>query len=85
MNLIPGDQLSAELQQSIKRRYLYRVTLENWYGKARNYFGATIEPIPDAQWLKEHAFYVTNAGQLSRRHNHCEPVCLAQDYYEKNK
>lgn len=35
--------------------------------------------VTDQEWLREHAFYVTAAGGLSARHNHCEPAFLADD------
>lgn len=38
-----------------------------------------VAPISDAQWLAEHAFYVTNAGSLSRKHSHCEPYYMAEE------
>jgi len=31
----------------------------------------------DDEWLREHAFHVTKAGRLDRRHDHCVPSYLA--------
>jgi len=35
--------------------------------------------VTDAQWLRDHAFYITAKGTLSARHKHCEPAFLAND------
>lgn len=35
--------------------------------------------VSDEQWLRDHAFYVTRLGALSRRHRHCEPGWMAEE------
>lgn len=36
----------------------------------------------DAEWLRNHAFYVRRDGKLSRAHKHCVPAFMAE-YGEK--
>lgn len=76
MKLIKGKNLNDEQKQQVLRMYVHRLTVENNY-PAINPCGARVKPITDKQWLKEHAFYVCNNGDLSQKHNHCEPAFLA--------
>lgn len=81
--LVKGNELPREIQEQVKRAYIYRWTIDN---KRRKDAWAGIQGQPtiplqtDAEWLAEHAFYVTDSGQrLSKRHTHCEPHYVA-DY-----
>lgn len=76
MKLTKGNKLPSELQEQIKRNYIYRLTIENGYPE-KNPCNAKVPAIGDEQWLAEHAFYVTNNGALSKKHTHCEPHYLA--------
>jgi len=79
MKLVLGTHLTPAQQAEVKRAYIYRWTIEN-SNRERAYRGLnppTLPPTTDEQWLADHAFYVTNTGQLSRRHNHCEPAFMA--------
>jgi hypothetical protein len=33
--------------------------------------------VSDNDWLGQHAFYVTEDGDLSKRHRHCEPTAFS--------
>lgn len=35
--------------------------------------------IPDDEWLRAHAFYVTRIGRLDLRYRHCEPDYFAEE------
>jgi hypothetical protein len=80
--VIRGDKLPYRLQQQVLARFVYRWTTGNsqresaWRGISGK---PTIPLISDAQWLKEHAFHVTKAGQLDARHAHAEPHYMADD------
>ncbi len=75
MKLITGDKLNAYTRAEVLRAYTYRLTIENGY-PARNPCGATVPPISDAQWLAEHAFWVTNSGRLALNRTHAEPAYI---------
>lgn len=74
MALIRGDKLSPSLRNAVLRAYVHRNTHEHPFPLS----GGT--PVSDAEWLTAHAFYVTKAGTLDSRCNHCEPACLADDF-----
>ena len=38
----------------------------------------TVPLVSDAEWLRQHAFYVTANGDLSQRHRHCEPALMVE-------
>jgi hypothetical protein len=65
VKLIKGDKLPRAVKEEVLRSYVYRHL-------------DTTCPTDDV-WLAKHAFYVTNAGELSRAHHRCEPACLAED------
>ena len=77
MRLITGDKLSESTKQEVLNAYVYRWTIENKNRARRTGAPADHCFITDEQWLKEHAFYITNAGHRSRRHNHCESHYMA--------
>lgn len=78
MRLVKGNELLPSTQRAVLSSFTYRLTVENGYPK-RNPCGARVPAISDAQWLKEHAFYVTKDGRLSRAHRHCEPHYMAEE------
>jgi len=86
--LVKGTELSETLKQEVLNSYIYRWTKEN-EGKARQAMGINspkIPPISDAEWLEQHAFYVTNDGsRLDARRRHCEPAYLAEEKIDKKK
>lgn len=82
MKLITGDKLPENLKREVLRTFTYRLTTENGYPQD-NPCGAKVAPISDEQWLAEHAFYVTNAGSLSRKHSHCEPYYMAEENHHE--
>ncbi len=77
--LIRGDKLSAKVRQHVLAAFIYRWTVENpnrefvWRKLAK----PTMPLISDEQWLREHAFHVTKAGQLDDRVHHAEPAYMA--------
>jgi hypothetical protein len=76
MKLITGDKLPQAARAEVLRAFIYRPTTENGYPK-RNPRGARVAAVTDAEWLKTHAFYVTNAGKLAKNRNHAVPARLA--------
>ena len=73
MNLVNGSKLSLNARREALLRFAHRLTTENGYPQ-RNPCGARVPAISDAQWLKEHDFYVKKDGSLSLSFNHCEPA-----------
>jgi hypothetical protein len=49
---------------------------ESQRGQVKRWF-----PQANDQWIKEHAFYITRKGDLSARHNYCEPAYMADETY----
>lgn len=76
MKLTKGTQLNEATKREVLRSFVYRLTTENGY-PGRNPCGARVPAISDAQWLSEHAFYVTKSGALARNRHHAEPHYLA--------
>lgn len=78
--LIKGENLTARQIQEVKSAFGYRWTIENmprakqWHGE----HAPTIEPTSDAQWIKEHAFYIRKDGKLASTPRHCEPAFMAE-------
>jgi len=62
--------------------YTYRWTSDN-SARERTWRGIegkpTIPLISDAQWLREHAFYVTDRGTLDKRKKSAEPAYMIED------
>jgi hypothetical protein len=83
--LVRGDRLPFHLQQEVLRAYVHRWTFENEHRIAhqREALRARgVEPVPlvsDAEWLTQHAFWVTKAGKLDARRKHAEPGSLARE------
>ena len=80
--LVRGDRLPSNLRREVLASYIYRWTSDNtsrdraWRGIK----GApTIPLVSDDQWLREHAFYVTDRGTLDKRKKHAEPVYMVDD------
>jgi hypothetical protein len=79
--LVRGDQLPSDLRREILARYLYRWTSDNQERERawRGIKGApTIPLVSDAQWLREHAFYVTDRGTLDKRKKGAEPAYMME-------
>lgn len=64
MQLISGSKLSDAQRREVLAVYVHR------------HLDTTSKS--DAEWIAKHAFYITKAGRLSRKHNHCEPAFLAE-------
>ena len=64
MKLIRGNRLTEGNKKEVLAAYVHRHLDPR--GKT------------DAEFLGEHAFYITKGGRLSRAHKHCEPACLAE-------
>lgn len=62
--LVTGDRLSDATRADVLRRYVHR-RMDTTYKT-------------DAEWLAAHAFYVTRAGNLDFRYQHCEPRFMAE-------
>lgn len=75
--LVKGENLTADQIKQVKATFVYRLTVENGYPQ-RNPCKASVPAIRDAQWLREHAFYINRDGKLASKPRHCEPVCLAE-------
>lgn len=75
--LVIGTNLKQSTKRAVLRAFIYRPTIENHY-PSRNPCNATIPPVTDAEWLAQHAFYVTKNGDLAGRPNYCEPAFMAQ-------
>lgn len=74
-----GENLTPEQIKQVKSAYGYRWTIQN-ENRARMWIGnsvPTMSLIEDEQWIKEHAFYFRKDGKLSKNHNHCVPVWMA--------
>lgn len=70
MTLVRGDRLSFELRAQILASYVHR----KMDTTCKN----------DDEWLRKHAFYVTDKGELSRKHKHAEPAYLLDFPRERN-
>ena len=78
MKLIKGPDLSPSARRDVLAAFVYRQTTENGY-PARNPCNARVPAITDAQWLAEHAFYVTATGRLACRPRYCEAAHMAEE------
>jgi len=82
MKLIKGEQLTPRQKSIVLSAFGYRWTIEN-YQRAMTWFGLhgkpTVAPIPDEQWLAEHAFQFVNDGSRLGTRKHCEPSYLAEE------
>jgi len=79
--LVRGDQLPSNLRREVLSAYVHRWTSDNPQRSSawRGIQGApTIPLVSDAQWLREHAFYVTDRGTLDKRKKHAEPAYLIE-------
>ncbi len=76
--LITGDKLTSDNRRAVLASYVWRWTHENLatataaYSKLKG-GPPTMQPVSDAQWLREHAFYVNKDGSLNRRRRYAEP------------
>ena len=80
--LIRGDKLTDRLKKEVLGAYIYRWTSDN---KRRVSIWATIKAgaptiplVTDAEWLADHAFHVTAAGNLDGRRRHAEPAWMIE-------
>ena len=80
--LVRGDQLPSNLRREVLSSYVYRWTSDNpqreraWTGIK----GAPTMPlVSDEQWLRDHAFYVTDRGTLDKKRKHAHPAYLIED------
>ena len=75
--LIKGKDLTSRQAEMVKSAYVHRLTHENNY-PAHNPCNATVKPITDEQWIKDHAFhFIKDGSRLMANRNHCEPVYMA--------
>ena len=72
MKLIKGSDLPEKLQEEVKKKFIYRLTVENGY-PTKNPCKARVEPITDKEWLEKYAFWITKNEELSLKHKYCEP------------
>ncbi len=82
MPLVNGSKLTDTTKRLVLDAYGYRWTVEN-KTRARQWLRGqvpTIPPVPDSEWLANHAFYVKQNGELDGRYGHCEPACMADDW-----
>jgi len=80
--LVRGDQLPSSLRRQVLARYVHRWTRDNPQREHayRGHEGKpTIPLVSDEQWLREHAFYVTDRGTLDARRKHAEPAYMIED------
>lgn len=79
--LIKGENLTPEQKKQVLSAFVYRWTVENMNRAKiayKNLSSPSIEPIPDSQWLAEHAFYFRKDGRLANSPRHCVPVYMAE-------
>jgi len=74
MKQVFGNKLSLKLQRQVLNAFGYRWTFENMTRAKQWYRGLGLPAIPpttDAQWLACTEFWVTDKGELSRKHRYC--------------
>lgn len=83
MKLTPGLMLSYMAKREVLAAYVHRNTVESpcdFLERERLRLVGLGVDVPakqtDAEWLKDHAFYVTKSGHLARVPKHCEPVYM---------
>lgn len=79
MKLVKGSKLTVAQRADVLNAFGGRWTVEN-VNRARAWHGIgapTTELTTDAQWLADHAFYITSAGHLAENRHHAEPHYLA--------
>lgn len=81
--LIKGANLDNRQIQQVKSAFINRWTVENQRNaesilRRYGFDAPTIAPIPDAQWIADHAFHFVKDGSrlMSNRH-HAEPSYIA--------
>lgn len=75
-NLIRGENLNEQQRREVLAAYVYRNTVENRIISERVNPSAEIT-LTDREWIKTKAFYINKDGSLSRKHQRCEPVYMA--------
>lgn len=65
MKLVKGEDLTPEQVEQVKAIFVYRYTVDN--PRNNQPAIATGATQTDEEWIKEHAFYVRNDGQLGVR------------------
>lgn len=63
MRLVKGSHLTDRQKREVLSSYVHR------------HLDTTCKT--DEEWLKSKAFYITNKGQLSKRHKYCVPHYMA--------
>jgi hypothetical protein len=79
---VRGDQLPSNLRREVLSQYVYRWTSDNpQRERAWSTAGAPTMPlVSDEQWLRDHAFYVTDRGTLDKKRNkHANPAYVIED------
>ena len=82
--LIKGENLTEAQKGEVLNAYGYRWTIENQKRAAlRSFHIQKNLPkdmlISDWQWIKDHAFYITQKGHLDARRRHCEPAFMVEE------
>lgn len=77
MTLIRGNKLTAAQQREVLATFVHRYTIENRVYWDRQHAKPTTPMPTDVEWLADHAFDITRAGHLSRRHRYAEPAYMA--------
>jgi hypothetical protein len=75
MRRTKGSDLPPALQRQCLAAYVHRCTGEHIPQWARRGNGSNpyrVQFKDDAEWLANTYFFVTDRGQLSRRHHYCE-------------
>jgi hypothetical protein len=75
MKLIKGQNLTPPQKAAVLRAFVYRTTVEHKPATPTGQIPTALSS--DAQWIREHAFWIKNDGKLSHNHSHCEPDYMA--------
>ena len=70
--MLKGCELGADARSAMSRNPY--VNLKSAEGHSH----PTIPLVTDAEWLRQHAFYVSGDRRLSQRHRHCEPAFMVE-------
>lgn len=77
---IRGDKLTPAQRLEVLAAFVHRDTVERpWIEKDRIRHGRTVERVTDEEWLKTHAFYITQDGHLATKPAYCEPASYDDD------
>jgi hypothetical protein len=70
MKQVKGSELSAQQQREVISAFVYRVTGDHTPKTATP--SQKLQFANDQDWLANTLFWVTDNGELSRRHKYCE-------------